>query len=161
MPWTYAWTLPIAEKPREVRLQLGALGREVLKVDGVAVLDAYSFKIARRIPVPLGAGHTAGVEVSMARLWPKVTLSVDGQTIAPSERPRVPLWGWASAFACSGVFFAPMHPPDIAKGALRGALAGVAMGLCVYVSAALRPFAGLIACALSAAAAWATLVIFK
>lgn len=161
MPWVYLWTVKTDEKDTEVRLDLGVLGREVVRVNGVAVSDAYSWRMRRRVGVPLGAGHSAGLEISMAQLWPQAALSVDGKTVAPTQKPRVPLWGWAFALVSAGIFVAPMMRPDIAKGAARGAVAGLAIGSCIYASAGLNAAMGMLVCTVFTVGAWAITLALK
>jgi hypothetical protein len=163
MPWVYVWRCKTDDKDREVRLELGMLGREVVKVDGVAVADSYSFRMKRRIPVPMGAGHSAGIEVSMQRLWPEASFSLDGAPIAPASAPRVPLWGWAFALVTLGIFAVPMGPgADVMlHNALRGAVAGTAVGLTIYGSAGLGSIAGLLFCSAVVGCAWAVTTALK
>ncbi len=166
MPWTYVWKVKPADKEHEVRLELGILGRERLIVDGVAVSDGYSWKMRRRHPVPIGAGHSAGLEVSMAKLWPETQLSVDGQAIEPTSKPRVPLWGWALALFSAVLAFMPLltgpNPTglDLKKSATRGLLAGFAVGGCLWSSAGSSQIQGLIVSALLTAGAWALYLQF-
>jgi hypothetical protein len=161
MPWTYVWRVPTTDKDHEVKLELGLLGRERLTVDGVAVSDSVSWKMRRRLPVPLGAGHSAGLDVSMARLWPETSLSVDGKTVEPTTRPRVPLWGWAYALFCAAIIFAPPGTADIPKGALRGGIAGLAVGSVLFASAGSSQVVGVVVGAFVTIGAWALVLALK
>jgi hypothetical protein len=141
MPWVYVWEVKTGERDRVVRLELGVFGRERLSVDGETLSDSYSFKLSRRIPVPLGAGHSAGVEVALERLWPRARFSMDGSSVTPRREPRVPLWGWALSILAVAIAVVPLvvnRQHSLLEASLRGAAGGMTAGVVLYASAAIE-----------------------
>jgi hypothetical protein len=141
VPWVYVWQVKTGERERVVRLERGLFGRDRLTVDGEPTRDAYSFKLSRRIPVPLGPGHSAGVELALERMWPRARFSMDGALVAPSREPRVPLWGWALSFVALAVTVVPLlvnREHALLEASLRGAAGGSAAGVILYASSAIE-----------------------
>jgi len=162
MPLVYVWKVKTGEREgeREVRFELGLLGTERLLVDGGVEAASWSpFRFGRRIPVPLGAGHSAGVEYSLRRLWPDVAFSLDGKTIEAARRPRVPLWGWAYTLVAAGVFFLPMARFDMVRYLARALGFVIVSVLCVYTAVGFESaIIGLVSAALLVSALWATVI---
>ncbi len=158
------WKVPLergsAEPPQppkaiEVRCEVRLFGRDTVKVDGQVVADSWGQRFRRRVPVPIGAGHTAGVEIDVRRVWPICTLSVDGNAVAPTARPRIPLWGWSFAFVCIASWFVPYSGPGSASFlATRAVIAALGAWLSLFLGADEERLKGLLAGVFFAAAAW-------
>ncbi len=158
MPLTYTWKVT-TDREHEVRAALSVLG-EVVSVDGAAVGDAHAFSVKRKIPLSLGAGHTAEVVISTTRVgWPTCILSLDGKVVPPTRKPRVPLWSWAFAFTCllsMTTLMARHGPLEATALALRGGPVGIGIFLSLYSGAAFEsPAVGFLLGTVCAAGVWA------
>jgi hypothetical protein len=150
------------EVEHEVRVEVHLAGRDVVKVDGQVVSNSWGQRFRRRLPIPIGGGHSAGVEIDVRRVWPVCTLSVDGKTVAPTQRPRVPLWSWSLAFLCIAAWFVP-HEGHGSGGfvATRAVVAALGAWLSVFLGADERRWHGAAAGLLLAAGAWAFALFVK